>query len=509
MFNTNSRIKNILLSSFFGVTEQFISYLTAFVFRTVFLMVLSKNYLGISGLFSNVLQIFSLAELGIGGVISYRMYEPVKNRDVNKCSGLLHFYKNIYQLLFWILLVMGAMFYPFLDNIIADASEVPADINLNVIYWLFVIQSATSYLYVYMQSLLNADQKGYVISFVNTIYNVGSNVLKIVVLIVSKDYTLTLAAGIIINVLYNIIFSIYIKNSYGEIVKCKDVLTKKEKHLIYKDTGALLCHKIGYTVVKSTDSIILSKYVGVVILGIYSNYALIAAAIDSVLNRLFGSFVSSIGNMSIDKSREETHNSYKKLLFINMWGSSFCAISLFILANHFMEIWLDDSFLLKPWIVLIICINLFMNSSRIINGAFVNANGLFVKDRLRPVFEAVFNLVISVVLVKRIGIGGVFIGTILSTAMTAWWREPIILYKYVFGQNVKEYFAYNIKWMLLIAVVGGGLYSVCNVIPVTVFGFCMKLIICVVVINLIYTAIFHKSENFLYYKNMILGKLKK
>lgn len=509
MFNTNSRKKNILLSSFFGVTEQFISYFITFIFRTVFIHILSKNYLGISGLFTNVLQIFSLAELGIGGVISYRMYKPIKKQDITKCAELLQFYKKIYHCIFVIILLMGMMFYPFLDKIIADTSEVPADINLNAVYWLYVIQSATSYLCVYMQSLLSADQKGYIISFANTVYRIMTNVAQIIVLVVSKNYMLSLITGILINVMYNIIFSIYIKQSYKEIFDCKSSLSQKEKILIYKDTGALFCHKIGYTVVKSTDSIILSKYIGVVTLGIYSNYTLIVTAIDNVLNKLFGSFVSTIGNISIDKSKEQTYNSYRKLFFIDMWFSSFCSICLFILINHFIELWLDASFLLKPWIVLIITINLFLNASRIINGSFVNANGLFVKDRIRPLVEALLNLVVSVVLVKRIGIGGIFVGTIIGTALTAWWREPIILYKYLFNRNVKEYFIYYVKWVLLITAVGGILYYICREIPITILGFITKMVVCTVIINLIYVLVFRKSENYLYFKNIMLSKIKK
>lgn len=504
MFNNNSKRKNILLSSSFGVTEQLLSYFLAFIYRTVFLSVLSKNYLGISGLFSNVLQIFSLAELGIGSIISYRMYEPIKYHNIEKCAGLLRLYKTIYHCMFGIVLIMGCVFYPFLGSIIKDTSAVPADINLNKIYWLFVLQSAASYLFVYTQSVLNADQKGYVLSFANMIYNIFSNLVKILFLYISRNYTYVLFIGMIVDVIYNAALSLYIKHEYKEIVKNKSRLSYDEIKEIYKDTLALLCHKIGYTVVKSTDNIILSKYIGVTVLGIYSNYSFIANAIDTLLNKLLGSFVPTIGNMSIESNKNEIYEKYKQFRFVNYWCSSFCTICLFVLINPFIELWLDDTYLLNIGVVFIISGNLFLNSSRIINSAFVNGNGLFVKDRFRPLVESFLNLVISIFLVQRIGIAGVFIGTILSTLLTVWWREPIILYSNVFQRRAGEYFWTYSKWLFLTIILGGILYWLCNLFPVSILGFCIKLFVCVIVINAFYICIFYKSPYYVFLKKNLM-----
>ena len=171
MANNNSRIKNAILASLTGVGEQLANYLGAFIFRTIFLLVLNANYLGISSLFTNILQVFSLTELGIGSVIAFNMYKPIKEGNDKECAKLLNFYKGVYGAISLITLLLGACFFPFINYVIADPGNIPHDVNLNVIYWLFVIQSATSYLCVYRQSLLNADQKGYVISASNSVYN--------------------------------------------------------------------------------------------------------------------------------------------------------------------------------------------------------------------------------------------------------------------------------------------------------------------------------------------------
>lgn len=509
MFNENSKLKNILLSSAFGVVEQFFVYFLAFVYRTVFLFVLSKNYLGISGLFTNILQVFSLAELGIGSVISYRMYEPIKKCDKDKCSALLNFYRRVYSALAGIILLLGGIFYPFLPCIIADSNEIPSDINLGVIYWLFVIQSASSYICIYMQSLLSADQKNYVISFMNTLYNILSNILKIVVLVISKDYTFSLFVGIIANVLYNVLFSKYIKKEYKFLIDKTKKLDREEKKGIYQDTAALMCHKIGYVILNSTDSIILSKYIGVNVLGIYSNYSMISTAIDAVLNKLLGSFVSTIGNISLDSDEEKKYDIYKKLKFCNMWLASLCSVCFGVLINPFICLWLDESYLLDIWVVIILSTNMFLNSSRIINNVYVNANGLFVKDRIRPLVQSIINIVVSIVMVIKFGIGGVFVGTIVSCLGTCWWREPVILYRYAFQKGVSEYFKDYLKWMFLTIGVGGSCYVICGYLSNNILGFIGKIAICIILLDIIYAVIFNRTDEYKFYYTWIKEQLNK
>ncbi len=512
MLNKNSRFRNIVYSSTFGVIEQFISYFSAFLYRTFFLMILTKNYLGISGFFTNVLQIFSLAELGVGSVISYHMYKPIKENNIKKCAALLNFYKTVYRFLFFLIIILGLIFYPFLGEIIADSSEIPSDVSLNMIYWMFVFQSASTYLCVYSQSLLNADQRGYIVSFANSIYMLISNILKIIILFLSNDYSTSLFFGIIINIVYNVILHFFVKKHYKDIFSKREQLTSEEKISIFKDSMGLLCHRIGYTIMNSTDSIILSKYIGISTLGLYSNYSLITTALDTTLNKLLGSFVSSIGNMSIDLSKDELYKTYKNFFFLNLWISSFCTICLFVLINPFIELWLDKSYLLGYPIVIIISLNLFINSSRIINNAYVNATGLFIKDRLRPLIQAILNLIISIALVKSLDISGVFIGTILSTLLTCWWREPIIMYKYIFERNLFSYFIYYIKWTLLTISVAGIVYSLSSFFSINLFGFTMKMITCLFFTNLIYFIVFRKSSEFVFFceffKRMIERKSK-
>lgn len=509
MFNKESRLKNLALSSSFGVAEQMLVYILSFVYRTVFLMVLSKEYLGISGLFTNILQIFSLTELGIGSVIAYRLYKPIKEDDAELCHALMNFYKKIYQLIALIVFGMGCVFFPFLNSIIADVNEIPADVNLSIIYWLYVFQSVASYLFVYAQSLLIADQKNYVISFTNSIYNVISTILKILILVLFKSYTYSLFIGIVVNVVYNYWIAAKIKGQYKAVYEGNQRLNRNQKAEIFKDTASLMCHKVGYVVLNSTDSIILSKYIGVAILGIYSNYSMISTAIDAVLNKMLGSFVSTIGNLSLENNKENTFYAYKRLLFVNFWLVSFCTIAFFSLVNPFITIWLDKSYVLDQITVIILTCNMFFNSSGIINSVFTNANGLFIKDRIRPLIQSLVNLIVSIYLVQKIGLPGIFVGTLVSNLFTTWWRQPLILFRYVFCDKPIYYFSSFIKWFAVTICICLAYKTFFDLIPISFLSFILYLIIVVIFTNVLFWVLFRKDESYLYCKELVLKKIKK
>ena len=502
--NRNSRKKNVFLTSGMGLIYQLCSNLMAFVYRTVFLYVLSVDYLGINGLFSNIINIFSLAELGIGSVIVYRLYDPIKNADVSQMSALMRFYSQFYHLLAVIIAVVGIALTPFLPLFIHDLNEVPSDVNIYVVYLLFVLQSVTSYLFVYKQSLLNADQRGYIVSLAQSVWTVVRYLLQIVFLLITRDFTLTLAVGIVANVASNAVFSGIITGWYSEVFACKNKLRKDEKQSIFKDTFALLCHNIGQTVVFSTDNLILSTFVGTVAVGIYSNYSLIINAVSNVLKTILGTFTSSIGNFKLSADSKAVYELYKKLRFANMWIASFCACSLYLLLSPFISVvWNGEKILFSDSVVLALCISFFLSYARIVNGSFINACGLFVRDKIRPLIEAIVNLVVSIVLVEQIGIVGIFIGTIISNMVTVWWREPYILYHELFETSLTEYIKEYVKWCLLCVIAVLGIGRIFESLPMNMFFLIIRFVICGIVINVFFAAVMWRRESFQYYRKLL------
>lgn len=442
MFNQQSRTQNVLKASFVGTTCNLVNIILGFIYRTIFIRILSSSYLGINGLFGNILQILSFADLGISTAIVYRFYEPISQNDVHKVGQLMNFFKSVYRIIASAILVAGMSLLPFLNFFIKDTSELPLDVNLQLIYILFLLQTLSSYLFVYKQTILSADQKQYITSFIQTIITLMRYILQVSILLLTRNYTWTLAASIILNLTSNIAFSEWIGYKYRDVFSVKESISKVEKQQILDDTKATLCHKIGGTVLNSTDNIILSKCVGIVATGLYSNYSMILSSLSGVLNQVFGSFTSSLGNAHIKQNAEQKYMSYRRLLFANLWITSICTVCLYNLLNDFIIVWVGTDMLLDELTVTVLCIQFFMETARIISLSYTNGCGLFVRDKIRPLIEAAINLVVSVVMANLLGVAGVFIGTIASHCCTVFWREPYLLYKYEFKKSIKEYWEY-------------------------------------------------------------------
>lgn len=506
-FNEDSRQKNAMLASASAIFEQVFSVASVFIYRTIFLSVLSKEYLGIEGLFTNILQLFSLAELGIGTTILYRMYKPFAEKNVNSISAHVRFYKNVYHGIAVITALIGLALFPFIENIV-DASDVPPDVNLKLVYALFVLQSVASYLFVYKQSIIQANQRAYLVSTFTTGLTIVNVVIKIVVLLVTRKYELVLMASIVTTILINWAFSVWITREYKEVFQNPAKLSKEEQKDIVKDTTGLMCHKIGFIVLTSTDNIVLSKMVSLAAVGIYTNYATITAAVSMLLTKMLNSFTPTIGNFIVNYEKEAVEDLYKKLLFVNFWFTSFCTVCLYVLLNPFIEIWLDNTFKLDMFTVMVICAQFYIKSSQTMNEAFINAAGLFTKDRIRPLIESGLNLVISIVLAKEIGIAGVFIGTCVSSLLTCFWRQPYLLYKHVF-KNRPTYLVINqIIWIALTCVMCFVAQKICGLLPITIIGFIGRLLICGIGINVLYLMLWHRSAAFKYFFGIVMDKFK-
>ena len=507
-FNEDSRQKNAMLASASAIFEQLISVASVFIYRTIFLSVLTKEYLGIEGLFTNILQLFSLAELGIGTTILYRMYKPFAEKNVDSISAHVRFYKNVYHGIALITATIGACLFPFIESIV-DASDVPSDVNLKLVYVLFVLQSVASYLFVYKQSIIQANQRAYLVSTFTTTLTVVNVIVKVIVLMTTRKYELVLMASIALTILINWAFSVWITREYKEVFKNPTKLSKEEQKEIVKDTTGLMCHKVGFIVLTSTDNIVLSKMVSLAAVGIYTNYATITAAVSMLLTKMLNSFTPTIGNFIVNYEKEAVEDLYKKLLFVNFWFTSLCTVCLYVLLNPFIEIWLDNTFTLDMFTVMVICAQFYIKSSQTMNEAFINAAGLFTRDKIRPLIESALNLIISIVLAKEIGIAGVFIGTCVSSLLTCFWRQPYLLYKHVF-MNRPTYLVVNqLIWVVLTGIMCWFVQFVCAQLPITILGFILRLLICGIGINVLYLILWHRSAAFKYFFGIVLEKVKR
>lgn len=510
MFNNASRTANAAKASAIGTICGVINLGIGFFYRSVFLYFLSSSYLGINGLFTNILQILSFAELGIGGAISFRLYKPISDGNTEKVGQLMNFFKRVYFFIALTIFLAGMLLYPFLDFFIKDTSEVPSDINLHLIYVLYLFQTLSSYICISPQMLLAADQKQYKLTFLQFVSNILKYIVQIVVLVFTRNFTLVLLFGTVTTLLMNIAISTYVKQKYVEVFSVRSDISTSEKKAIFSDTKATLCHKMGFTVLSSTDSIILSSFVGIITTGLYSNYSLIVSSLNSVLNQLLGSFTASLGNTHFMLNESKSYTVYQRLLFANFWISGLCTTCLLNLISDFISIWLGKNMLLNQSVIAVICLQFYLESIRTISTAYTYGSGLFSKDIIRPLIEATLNIVVSIIMVIKVGIAGVFLGTVVSHLLTVTWREPLLLYKFEFKKSVRDYWLMFIKFSaltfvisFLISTIKVSIRFVCS----DILSWIAEALVCMLIYNVILLIVFKRNSDLIFFVDLMKSKL--
>ena len=337
-------------------------------------------------------------------------------------------------------------------------------------------------------------------------------VAQIIILAVWKNFVLSLVINIITTLTLNILMSIYVEKQYKEVFKVKSKLPVEERKQIYKDTFATLCHKIGGIIANGTDSIIISSFIGITIAGVYSNYHMIIYSLITIMQQVTGNFTSSLGNAAVEKTGSEQFKDFKKLFFATLWLSSYITICVYLLIDKFILAWTNNpDMVLDRFTVIVITFMLFIEIIRYIMHSYINCNGLFVKDKIRPLIEAAINLVVSIVLVRRIGLAGVFIGTIVSKLFTCTWREPYLVFKNVFKVSLWNYWKMFLSFLFSSIIIGKLIKKVTLlsglVYETTLLTWVAEAVIYSIVINLILIVLFGRTEECRFYASKIKSKL--
>lgn len=502
------RIKNSIQNLLTASLGQILSIVVTFISRLVFVHTLGVEYLGVNGLFTNVLSLLSLAEMGVGSAIIYSLYKPLAEENKPEINALMNFYRKIYHIIGFVVLCLGLLLLPFLKYLIKDIDAIP---NLYLIYILFLANSVTTYFFAYKRSIVIADQKEYIVNY----YHYGIffivNILQILVLFLLGNFIVFLVVKIFFSILENILISRKSEKIYPFLKDVKHFsLDKNDVHKIFRNVRAMLYHRVGTVIVNGTDNILMSKFVGIITVGIYSNYYLVLGAINLIIGQFFSSLTASVGNLNAVESREKSLKVYKSILFANFWLFSFASTSLWVLLNSFITLWLGTKFIMDEAIVLIIVINFFVNGVRKTTLMFIDSLGLFWETRYKPLFESLINLVVSIVLGRYLGIAGILLGTLISTLTTCFWVEPYVLYKKGFKKNVKEYFKFYVEFTVLMLVNTIIIWLISLKIDTTsIVGFIGQLLICLIIPNLFYHIVFRNKEEYKYLTNIIVSLLKK
>lgn len=501
-----SRINSVTKNLKYAVVGQMMGLLISFISRMVFIRTLGAEYLGLNGLFTNILSILSLAELGIGPAMVYSMYKPLAEKNEEKLKALMSLYKKSYTTVGLMIAIIGTLLTPFLEFFIKDMPEIS---NIKIIYLLFVINSAISYFFSYKRSLIIADQKRYVATFYRYSFYFVLNILQIITLLLTRNYFIYLILLIINTILENVFVSKKADQLYP-LLKEKDIikLDYEEKRSIVRNVKAMMYHKLGTTIVMGTDNLLISKFVGLVEVGLYSNYQLISNSLNMVFGLFFQSLTASIGNLGVLETEEKKFFTFNVINLAGYWIYAFSSICLFILFNPFISLWAGNDYLFSLEVVFLIVLNFYLTGMRKSVLTYRDALGLFWYDRYKPVFEAILNLAFSILLVKILGISGIFLGTTMSTVAVCFWVEPLVLYKYGFKQSVKSYFITYFKFGMIMAFIGFITWVLTRLIwSQHLSGFIIKSIICLIVPNVLFVIVFRNSKEFKYLFSIVQKRL--
>lgn len=502
------RSKNTMMNVSVLLVGQAVGILVSFVSRTLFLYVLNAEYLGVNGLFTDVLSILSLAEMGFGPAIVYSLYKPIAENDEKKVKELMGFYALAYKAIGTTILVLGIALMPFLDLIITDA---PAIDNLNFIYMLYLLNAVVSYFYNYKRSLITANQKEYIISLYSRAFFIAMTVVQIVILFLTGNFILFLIVRVIFTFIENFIISRKADNMYPFLKGTNNErIDLAEKRKLFKSVKAMVAHRLGSAVVQGTDNILISTFVGIRWVGLYSNYALILNGVLSMLNPVLSSVTASVGNLNVLESEEKSFSIFKTMFLINFWLYGFSAIALWVLFAPFISLWIGSTYLLSPLLSLVIVINFYIGGMRKTSLVFRDSAGLFYNDRFKPVAEGIINLFASILLARSYGMIGILLGTLISTLSTAFWVEPYIVYKHIFKKKAKDYFTrYSFYTSILVFAAICTKASTLRLTSNSIGFFILKLVLVTFIPNSIFFIVFRKSDEFKYLKNMLNPLIKK
>ena len=505
----NSRLKNSALNFASGFLGRVLTILLNFVVRTIFIYCLNEAYLSVNGLYSNILTVLSLAELGFGSAMVYRMYAPVAVKDYQKTAALLQFYKKIYIIIGVVIFLLGLCVIPFMDYIIKDKPDIS---GLTLYYILFLVNTSISYWFSsYKASVLYADQKEYIKTNVQNTMAILQSGLQIVLLLLFRKYLLYLLVQLVGNIFLNLYVAHLVDKRYPEIQTYQGAsLSAEERVQIRKDTEALVLSRFGHVALNGTDNIIISAVVGVLWVGRLSNYTLICDSVTSVLCQITAAITGSLGNFFATEDKHAGYALFKKVEFLNFWLYGFSFIALVTLLDPFVQIWAGGRFVLGLPISIAIAINFFVAGYMNTLWVFRSTLGLFKQGKFRPILVAILNIVLSIVLGRQWGVFGVLFATFLSRAAISLWYDPLILHRYGFEVSCKPFFARYFRRLLLLTAVLIAMLTIRHVVlssATTVLRFAVMTMVTAIVPNAIFWLAYRRCEEYAYFRSIVKDRV--
>ena len=493
-----SRTEYSLINIFTGFLGYGINTVLGFVCRIIFVRCLSADYLGVSGLFSNILTMLSLAELGISSAIIYALYKPIAEKDEKRITSLMHFYAKAYRIIGVIVAVVGLSMLPFLNIIIRDQPAIKE--NLYLIYLMYLANTVISYFFSYRGSLLTAMQRNYIVVGYSYVITIVQSIIQMIFLLVTHEYLSYLIIQMVGGIIYNVWISHKACKDYPYIKdKNNTPLTKRETKDLLKDVKSLAIYKVTGVLVNNTDNIVITYFNGLISVGLASNYLLFSGTLNSLVQQTFNALTGSVGNLNATATESRRYSFFKALNLANFWLYGWGAIGIAFVSGDLVKWFYGANYVMSLEIPVILAVNFYMIGMQQAVYTFKNTLGLFKYGLYILIFTAAINLSLDIILGKSLGIFGIYMATAIARLFTNTWYEPYAVYKHGLHQKPILYLVRYIGYLVVLTFVGVICFVLC--------GFCnfgvvtnvvMKIVICSVIPNVVFIIVFWKTEEFQY-----------
>lgn len=500
------RTKNTLRNITFGFGYRILNLILPFISRTAILYILGEQYLGLSSLFNSILSFLSLAELGIGGAMVYSMYKPIAENDRSTIRALLNLYRRFYRWIGSIILGLGLCLIPFLKLLVHET--LPEDVNLYVLYLLYLVNAVLSYwLFAYKSALLQAYQRNDIESKIGMVITPLSYMVMLGGLLLTGNYYAYIVWLPVFTIVTNIVRLAYV-NRYFPGLEPQGEISQELHASIAKKVKALIGTKLNTVVLNAADNIVMAAFFGLTTIAMYGNYYYIMSSVIGFLGICYSAMTAGLGNSIETESMEKNYRDFMKFSFLNSWLVGWCTISLVCLYQPFMYLWAGEKLMFPVSVVLEFGLYFYVYQIRKIPVIYKDAAGIWWEDRFRPYVCMIVNLVLNIVLVQVIGISGIILSTVFSLLISIPW-ENYTIFRYIFHKDSREYYQKMIYYAVTVVIAGTVTYALCSPwgdgFPALILRGC----ICIVVPNLLIILGNFKGKEFEDAKVFLVGFFKR
>lgn len=480
----------------------------AFANRSAFIYMLGFEYLGVQGLFMNVITVLNFADLGLGSAISVLLYRPLANGDDTRSRALVRLYGRVYAAVGALVVVLGLALMPALPHLILNYGDVGVD-NLAYVYVLVLLNTALSYIGASKRALLTADQRDYVSVRNQMVFGSLTQVIQIVVLAVWRDFVVYLWVAVVFTLLSNVSITAIAKRRYPTIAAGARIPVPLG---VGKDIRALasagLSHRVGQAVIVGTDNVVISRFIGLLTTGVYANYLMITTSLDGVLSAIALATIPGLGNLYVTGDPDSAYGVFERLYYLFRWVYVTAAVVLFCTLNRFIVLWTQGENVFGAVAVGLIVANFYWYGMRRAVEVFMMASGLHMKTRFRPIWEAVVNLGVSLVAVQSLGVAGVFAGTLVGYLSGSVWYDPSVLFRDWFKKPVRPFLRTSLADFLITVLTAGVAHSVTNeLFARTLGGLVLTTLVSLSIATLVLLLLHGRSPCFEYYRRLLVKAL--